>query len=83
MIAALDLAVAMTQITFPYLLFISLVSQLGGVLNALGKFVAAAAPIILNLCLITALLGLSLSSLRPVMRWPGAWRSPALPSSCG
>ncbi|MAJ92999.1 MAG: murein biosynthesis integral membrane protein MurJ [Rhodospirillaceae bacterium TMED63] len=55
-----DLAVAMTQITFPYLLFISLVSQLGGVLNALGKFAAAAAaPIILNLCLITALLGLS------------------------
>ncbi len=55
-----DLAVAMAQITFPYLLFISLVSQLGGVLNALGKFAAAAAtPIILNLCLIAALLGLS------------------------
>ena len=55
-----DLAVAMAQITFPYLLFISLVSQLGGALNALGKFAAAAAtPIILNLCLIAALLGLS------------------------
>ena len=55
-----DLAVSMAQITFPYLIFISLVSQLGGVLNALGKFAAAAAtPIILNLCLITALLGLS------------------------
>ena len=55
-----DLAVAMAQITFPYLLFISLVSQLGGVLNALGRFAAAAAtPIILNLCLIAALLGLS------------------------
>ena len=46
-----DLAVALAQIMFPYLLFISLVSQLGGVLNALGKFAAAAAtPIILNLC---------------------------------
>ena len=55
-----DLAVSMAQITFPYLIFISVVSQLGGVLNALGKFaVAAATPIILNLCLITALLGLS------------------------
>ncbi len=55
-----DLAVALAQITFPYLLFISLVSQLGGVLNALGRFAAAAAtPIILNLCLIGALLGLS------------------------
>ncbi|PPR10744.1 MAG: putative lipid II flippase MurJ [Alphaproteobacteria bacterium MarineAlpha11_Bin1] len=54
------LAVEMAQITFPYLLFISLVSQLGGVLNAVGKFAAsAAAPIILNLCLIAALLGLS------------------------
>ncbi|MEC8290423.1 MAG: murein biosynthesis integral membrane protein MurJ, partial [Pseudomonadota bacterium] len=55
-----DLAVSMAQITFPYLIFISVVSQLGGVLNALGKFAAAAAtPIILNLCLIIALLGLS------------------------
>ena len=55
-----DLAVALAQITFPYLLFISLVSQLGGVLNALSRFAAAAAtPIILNLCLIGALLGLS------------------------
>ncbi len=55
-----DLAVELTRITFPYLLFISLVSQLGGVLNALGRFAAAAAtPILLNLCLIGALLGLA------------------------
>jgi len=52
-----DLAVALTRITFPYLLFISLVSLLGGVLNSLGRFAAAAAtPIILNLFLIAALL---------------------------
>ena len=58
--ARFDLAVTLAQITFPYLLFISLVSQLGGVLNALGRFAAAAAtPIILNLCLIAALLGLA------------------------
>ncbi len=67
-----DLAVALAQITFPYLLFISLVSQLGGVLNALGRFAAAAAtPIILNLCLIAALLGLA-----PLVETPGhalAW----------
>ncbi|MDP7642100.1 MAG: murein biosynthesis integral membrane protein MurJ, partial [Alphaproteobacteria bacterium] len=45
---------------FPYILFISLVSLLGGVLNSLYRFAAAAAtPIILNLCLIAALLGLS------------------------
>lgn len=54
-----DLAVELTRITFPYLIFISLVSQLGGILNSLGKFAAAAAtPILLNIALIGALLGL-------------------------
>jgi len=55
-----DLTVQLTRIAFPYILFISLVSLLGGVLNSLYRFAAAAAtPIILNLCLIGALLGLS------------------------
>ena len=52
-----DLAVTLTRITFPYLLFISLVSLLGGMLNALDRFAAVAAtPIILNLSLIASLL---------------------------
>ena len=52
-----SLAVELTRITFPYLLFISLVSILGGVLNSLGRFAAAAAtPIILNITLIAVLL---------------------------
>ncbi|MBF0354657.1 MAG: murein biosynthesis integral membrane protein MurJ [Alphaproteobacteria bacterium] len=52
-----DLAILLSRITFPYLLLISLVSLLSGVLNALGKFAAAAAtPILLNLTLIGALL---------------------------
>ncbi len=51
------LAVDLAQTTFPYLLFISLVSLMGGVLNALDRFAAAAAtPIILNIVLIAALL---------------------------
>jgi putative peptidoglycan lipid II flippase len=55
-----DLAVTLTRITFPYLLFISVVSLLGGVLNSLGKFAAAAAtPILLNLALIGSLIGLA------------------------
>ena len=55
-----DLAVELTRLTFPYLLFISLVSLLGGILNSLYRFAAAAAtPILLNLCLIAALLGLA------------------------
>ncbi|MBT3768053.1 MAG: murein biosynthesis integral membrane protein MurJ [Rhodospirillales bacterium] len=52
-----DLAVLLTRITFPYLLFVSLVSLMGGVLNSLDRFAAAAAtPILLNICLIGAIL---------------------------
>ncbi len=51
------LAVTFTRITFPYLLLISLVSLMGGILNSIGRFwVNAAAPILLNLVLIAALL---------------------------
>lgn len=52
-----DLAVELTRWTFPYLLFISLVALLSGVLNSLTRFVAAAfAPALLNVALIVALL---------------------------
>ena len=52
-----SLTVLLTRITFPYLLFISLVSLVAGVLNSMGRFAAAAAtPILLNLCLIGAIL---------------------------
>jgi putative peptidoglycan lipid II flippase len=61
-----DLTVTLSQITFPYILFISLVSLLGGVLNSLGKFAAPAAnPILLNLCMIAAMLGLNFISPTP------------------
>ena len=49
-----DLAVLLTQITFPYIIFISIVSLLGGMLNSYQRFAAvAASPILLNICLIT------------------------------
>lgn len=52
-----DLAVDLARLTFPYLLFISLVSLFGGMLNSVGRFAATAAtPILLNLCLIGAAL---------------------------
>lgn len=55
--AEFDFAVALSRITFPYLLLISLVSLLGGILNSIHKFwVNAAAPILLNLTLIAAML---------------------------
>jgi putative peptidoglycan lipid II flippase len=49
--------VHLARLTFPYLMLISLVSLLGGILNSLHKFwINAAAPILLNLTLIVALL---------------------------
>jgi putative peptidoglycan lipid II flippase len=58
--AKFALAVAFTRITFPYLLFITLVALMGAVLNSLDRFTAAAAaPILLNICLIGALLALT------------------------
>lgn len=54
--AKFDLAVHLTQITFPYLMLISLVSLLGGILNSLNRFwVNAAAPVLLNICMIAGL----------------------------
>jgi putative peptidoglycan lipid II flippase len=51
------LASHLTQITFPYLALISLVSLLGGILNSLGRFwVNAAAPVLLNIAMIVAIL---------------------------
>ncbi|HZT87063.1 MAG TPA: murein biosynthesis integral membrane protein MurJ [Stellaceae bacterium] len=51
------LVVTLTRITFPYLLFISLVAFQAGILNSLDRFAAAAAtPILLNVFLIGALL---------------------------
>ncbi len=52
-----DFVVHLSRITLPYLLLISLVSLLGGILNSLHKFwINAAAPILLNATLIAALL---------------------------
>ncbi|MBM3518182.1 MAG: murein biosynthesis integral membrane protein MurJ [Alphaproteobacteria bacterium] len=58
--AKFDLTVALTRLAFPYLVFVSIVSLMGGMLNALGRFaVVAAAPMLLNLCMITGLLVLN------------------------
>ena len=47
------LAADLSRITFPFLLFISIVSFQSGILNSLNKFAApAAAPVILNLMMI-------------------------------
>ena len=52
----LPLAVAFGRIAFAYILFISLAALLSGVLNATGRFAAAAAaPLLLNIVLIGAI----------------------------
>lgn len=52
-----ELAVMLTRITFPYLIFISLVSLLGGVLNSVDKFGAVAfTPVLMNLSMIFTVL---------------------------
>ena len=52
-----DDAVLYGRIAFAYLIFISLAALLSGVLNSTGRFaVAAAAPVLLNVCFILVLL---------------------------
>ncbi|HET8883367.1 MAG TPA: lipid II flippase MurJ, partial [Solimonas sp.] len=49
------LSAGLLRWTFPYLMFISLTSMAGGVLNAYGNFaVPAFTPVILNVCLIAS-----------------------------
>lgn len=50
-------AVTLSRFTIPYLMLISLVSLLGGILNSLHRFwVNAAAPILLNVAMVGALI---------------------------
>jgi putative peptidoglycan lipid II flippase len=52
-----DVAVTLTQITFPYLMFMSLTSLFGGMLNANSKFGPfAAAPIMFNAAMVAGIL---------------------------
>jgi putative peptidoglycan lipid II flippase len=53
-----ELSVLLSQITFPYLFFISLVAMLTGLLNARSRFAPGAiAPILFNLTLIGGIVG--------------------------
>jgi putative peptidoglycan lipid II flippase len=53
-----DLAVVFGRICFPYILFISIAALFSGVLNAMGRFTAAAAaPVFLNFILVSFMVG--------------------------
>lgn len=59
-----NLAVLLTRICFPYLIFVSLMALFAGVLNAAGRFVAAAfAPTLLNVVFILALTGIDIADI--------------------
>jgi putative peptidoglycan lipid II flippase len=65
------LAVDLTRVTFPYLLLVTLVTLYGGILNALQRFAAAAAaPILLNISLVVALM---LAAFFPTAGHAAAW----------
>jgi putative peptidoglycan lipid II flippase len=52
-----ELTVLLTRVMFPYLAAMSLVAMMAGILNSLRKyFLAALAPVLLNIALISALL---------------------------
>src|SRR4051794_3882774 len=66
-----ELAIALTRITFPYLLLITLVTLYGGMLNVMHRFAtAAAAPIFLNLSMMAAL---ALAGFFPGPGYAAAW----------
>jgi putative peptidoglycan lipid II flippase len=65
------LSVALTRITFPYLLLMTLVTLYGGILNATNRFWApSAAPILLNLSMMATLL---LAPYFPNAGYAAAW----------
>jgi putative peptidoglycan lipid II flippase len=66
-----DLAVALTRITFPYLLLMSLETLIAGTLNANHRFAAAAgAPVLLNVSMVGTLL---LAAFFPTAGHAAAW----------
>ncbi|GJL96350.1 MAG: putative lipid II flippase MurJ [Hyphobacterium sp.] len=71
------MAVLFTQITMPYLLLVSLTAMMGGTLNAHDRFaVSAAAPILLNIVMISVLL-----LAPPGAETTGLWITIAVPVS--
>lgn len=78
-----DLAVLMARIAFPYLAFMSLATLFAGILNSLSRFAAAAAaPILLNVCMVIALVvGMTLGEGVEARRMTGFYLSIAVTAS--
>ena len=68
-----NLTTLYTRIMFPYLMMMSLVGLMSGILNSLGKFAAAAAaPLALNICLIIGII-IFADAETPVVGEAAAW----------
>ena len=79
------LFIEMLRITFPYVLFISLASLAGSILNSYQRFaIPALSPVLHNLAMIAAALGLAPLMVRRLgrRRWPGACSRPASCNCC-
>jgi putative peptidoglycan lipid II flippase len=64
--AKFDLTVLLARIMFPYLAAMSLVAMLAGILNSLRRyFLAALAPVLLNVVLVSGLIGVRVTSISP------------------
>ncbi|MDD7909557.1 MULTISPECIES: murein biosynthesis integral membrane protein MurJ [Pseudovibrio] len=64
--AKYDLTVLMARVAFPYLLFMSLLAFISGILNTFQRFAAAAmAPVMLNVVMGLVLAGIGLAGLEP------------------
>ena len=80
--ARFDLAVTFGRISFSYILFISLVALLSGVLNTVGRFTeASVVPVLLNVIFIVAMWLAAGSAGTWGSRSPGRCRSPGSCSS--
>jgi len=66
--AQFELATHMLRITFPYLLFVSLVAYAGSILNTFGQFaIPSFTPVLLNVCMISAALVFSPMFEQPIV----------------
>ena len=66
--AQFELATHMLRITFPYLLFVSLMAYAGSMLNTFGYFaVPSFTPVLLNICMISAALWFSPHFEQPIV----------------
>ncbi len=64
--AKFDLTVLMSRIAFPYLLFMSMLAFVSGILNTFQKFLAAAmAPVMLNVVMMGVLAGIGFYGMEP------------------